>query len=71
MGSEINAAKDYFIKIFEELTTEYKDYNFHFGFAFYKDKIDYKSDKDEYFLLIDNMKNLKNNISHVLEDGGW
>ena len=70
MGSEINAARDYVIKIFEELTTKYKDYNFHFGSVFYRDKIDSKSDKDEYFLLTDNMTSLKNNISTVQADGG-
>jgi len=70
MGREINAARDYVIKIYEELTTKYKDYNFNFGSVFYRDKIDSKRDKDEYFLLTDNMTNLKNNISTVRAYGG-
>ena len=70
MGYEINAAREYVIQIFEELTNKYKDYNFHFGSVFYRDKIDSKNDKDEYFLLTDDMKNLKNNISSVRAYGG-
>ena len=47
MSAEINVAKENVINIFEELTKNYKDYNFQFGSVFYRDKIDAKKDKDE------------------------
>ena len=70
MGHEIIAAKDNVIKIFEELKNNYKDYKFRFGCVFYRDKIDEKSDKDEYFQFTDNIKDLKNKIGTVKPYGG-
>ena len=71
MGREINAANEYVIKIFEELTTKYKDdFKFQFGAIFYRDKIDSKSDKNEYFPLTTDMNSLKNDISKVEPSGG-
>ena len=71
MGREINAAKNYVIKIFEELTNKYKEeFKFQFGAIFYRDKIDSKSDKNEYFPLTKDMNDLKNNISKIEPDGG-
>ena len=55
MGAEIKATKKNIIKIFDELKKKYKDYNFRFGSVFYRDKIDVKSDEDEYFQLIDDI----------------
>jgi len=72
MGAEITAAKENVIKIFEELTKNYKDYNynFRFGSVFYRDKIDKSSDKNEYFQLTDNLKDLQNNIGNISAYGG-
>ena len=39
MGHEIKGAKEYVIRIFQELTEKYKDYNFQFGSVFYRDKV--------------------------------
>ena len=55
MGAEIKVTKENIIKIFDELKKKYKDYNFRFGSVFYRDKIDVKSDEDEYFQLIDDI----------------
>ena len=65
MSAEINAAKENVINIFEELTKNYKDYNFQFGSVFYRDKIDVKSDKDEYFQFTKDMKDLQKNIGKI------
>ena len=72
MGSEIKAAKDNVIKIFEELKKEYKDfnYNFRFGAVFYRDKIDEPTDENEYFQFTSNIKELEKNIENVTESGG-
>ena len=72
MGGEIAAAKDNVLKIFEELTKKYKDYkySFRFGSVFYRDKIDEKSDKDEYFQFTNNIKDLEKNIGTVKAYGG-
>ena len=71
MGREINAANEYVIKIFEELTTKYKDdFQFQFGAIFYRDKIDRSSDKNDYFPLTTDMNSLKNNISKIEPYGG-
>ena len=59
MGNEINSAKEYVIQIFKELNTKYENYNFHFGVVFYRDKIDSKDDKNDYFPLTDNIEYLK------------
>ena len=70
MGGEIKAANDYVMNIFEELKKKYKDYDFNFGAVFYRDKIDCKNDKNEYFPLTNNMEELKKNISTVKAYGG-
>ena len=70
MSSEITAAKENVINIFDELTKNYKDYNFRFGFIFYRDKIDSKGDKDECFEFTDNMEELKEKIGTVKAYGG-
>ena len=72
MGGEIAAAKDNVFKIFEELTKNYEDYkySFRFGSVFYRDKIDKKSDKDEYFQFTNNIKELEKNIGTVKAYGG-
>ena len=71
MGREINAANEYVIKIFEELTTRYKDdFKFQFGAIFCRDKIDSSSDKNDYFPLTTDMNSLKNNISKIKPYGG-
>ena len=71
MGREINASKEYVIKIFEELTNKYKDeFEFQFGAIFYRDKIDSSSDKNDYFPLTKDMNSLKNNISKIKPYGG-
>ena len=70
MGAEIKAAKENVIKIFNKLKKNYKDYNFRFGSVFYRDKIDVKDEKDEYFQLTDDMKELEKNIGTVKAYGG-
>jgi len=71
MGREIKASNEYVIKIFEELTNKYKDeFNFQFGAIFYRDKIDSKSDKNDYFPLTKDMNSLKKNISTIKPVGG-
>ena len=70
MGAEIKAAKENVIKIFNNLKKNYKDYNFRFGSVFYRDKIDVKDEKDEYFQLTDDMKELEKNIGTVKAYGG-
>jgi len=59
MGREINAANDYAIQIFEELSKNYIEFNFQFGASFYRDKIDSKKDKNEYFPLTTDMETFK------------
>ena len=71
MGREIKAANEYVIKIFEELTTKYKDdFKFQFGAIFYRDKINSSTDKNDYFPLTTDMNSLKNNISKIKPYGG-
>jgi len=70
MSAEINAAQENVIKIFDELTKKYKDFNFQFGSIFYRDKIDSKGDKDEYFQFTKDMKDLQNNIGKIKAYGG-
>ena len=55
--------------LFKELKEKYVDYNFLFG-GFYRDKIDCKGEKNEYFPLTNDMEDLKNKISTIKEDGG-
>jgi energy-coupling factor transporter ATP-binding protein EcfA2 len=70
MGNEIKAANAHVIKIFNKLKEKYKDYKFQFGAVFYRDQIDSKTDKNEYFPLTDDMNELKNNISKIEPYGG-
>ena len=70
MGDEINAAKENIIKIFENLTKKYKDYNYHFGSVFYRNQIDSKDDKNEYFQFTNDIKDLQNKISSIKAYGG-
>ena len=70
MDREINAANDYVIQIFEELAEKYKEFKFKFGAAFYRDKIDYKKDENEFFPLTNNMEDLKRKISKIRAQGG-
>ena len=70
MGSEIIAAKENVTEIFKKLTESNKGYNFHFGAVFYRDKIDSKSDKDEYFQFTNDMKDLKKKIATIEAYGG-
>ena len=70
MGREIKAANDYVIQIFEELSKNYIEFNFQFGASFYRDKIDSKKDKNEYFPLTTDMEELKKNISKIKPEGG-
>ena len=38
---------------------KYKEYNFTFGAVFYRDKIDYTRDKNDFYPLTDNLEKLK------------
>ena len=70
MKSEIKAANENVIKIFDELTKKYKNYNFRFGAIFYRDKVDCKNDKDEFFQFTTDMKDLEKNIGKIKAKGG-
>jgi len=51
MNYEIKAARENVILVLNELQKNYKDYDFQFGAVFYRDKIDVKDEKDDYFPL--------------------
>ena len=70
MRPEITAAKENVIKIFNQLTKNYKDYNFRFGSVFYRDQIDEPSDKNDCFQFTDKMEDLKEKIGTVRAYGG-
>ena len=72
MGKEIDAAKKKVKDILDELKEKFKDLNldFKFGAVFYRDKIDSKDDKNEFFPLTDDMDKLKVFISKIKPYGG-
>ena len=72
MGKEIDAAKKKVKDILDELNEKFKDLNlnFKFGAVFYRDKIDSKDDKNEFFPLTDDMDKLKVFISKIKPYGG-
>ena len=66
---DINAANDYIIFIFEELTKKYKnEFSFQFG-AIFRDNIASKTDRYEYFPLTENIETLKYKISKITSNG--
>ena len=72
MGGEIEAANQKVKNILDELNTKFKDLNlsFNFGAVFYRDKIDSKDDKNDYFPLTDDIEKLKKKISSMEAEGG-
>jgi hypothetical protein len=72
MGGEIKAAKNNVIGILKNLKEKFKEKNFDFKFGaiFYRDKVDSKEDKDDYFPLTNDMEQLKKNISTIKAYGG-
>ena len=70
MYGEIKAANDHVMKIFDKLKNKYKNYDFRFGAVFYRDQVDSKGDKNEYFPITNNMEELKKNISTIKAYGG-
>ena len=86
MGHEIQAAKDHIFTIYKDLKGKYKEYNFQFGAAFYRDKIyarkwykehkysekyiNKNANKDEFYNLTENIRDLQNRLSGVRPTGG-
>ena len=72
MGREIEAANKNVITILKNLKEKFKEINFDFKFGavFYRDKVDSKGDKDDYFPLTDDMEQLKKNIATIKVYGG-
>ena len=76
MGYEIDAAKKHVFTIFKELQNKNRENNFQFGAVFYRDKVYTRTrkywvpDKDEYFPLTSDIKDLEKKISQVHVSGG-
>ena len=70
MSSYITAAKDESKNISKELRNLYPEYNFQYGYVFYRDPIDSPSDKHEIINLTDQVNNLPEQIKKIEAYGG-
>ncbi len=70
MGDYIRAAKEESENISSQLRTLYPEYNFQYGYIFYRDPIDSKSDIHEIINLTDNVNSLPEKISKIKAEGG-
>ena len=70
MSSYIRAAKDETENISKELRNLYPEYNFQYGYIFYRDPIDSPSDKHEIINLTDKVNTLPNEIKKISAYGG-
>ena len=70
MGSYIQAAKDETENISKELRKLYPEYNFQYGYIFYRDPIDSPSDIHEIIDLTDQVNTLPERISKIKANGG-
>ncbi len=70
MSSYIRAAKDETENIAKELQNEYKDYNFQYGYIFYRDPVDSPDDFHEIINLTDQVNTLPQQIKKINAYGG-
>ena len=70
MSSYIRAAKDETENIAKELRNSYPEYNFQYGYIFYRDPIDSPSDIHETINLTDKVNSLPEQIKTIKADGG-
>ena len=70
MGDYIRAAKEESENISTQLRSSYPEYNFQYGYVFYRDPIDSKSDIHEVIELTDNVNSLPEKIGKIKADGG-
>ena len=70
MGESINKVKKYCVEIAKILEKQMMLYDFNFGAIFYRDPIDRKNDKHEYFDLNNNIENLHREMQAIKEYGG-
>ena len=70
MSSYIRAAKDETENIAKELRNSYPEYNFQYGYIFYRDPIDSPSDIHETINLTDKVNSLPEQIKKIKADGG-
>ncbi len=70
MGKYIAKVKDYCVDIADALKKELRFYNFQFGAVFYRDPVDNKEDKNEYFDLTSDTLELQKFVESIEESGG-
>ena len=70
MSNYIRAAKDETENISKELRTLYPEYNFQYGYIFYRDPIDSHDDKHEIINLTDQVNTLPEQIKKIKAYGG-
>ena len=70
MGNYIKAAKDETENISKELRTLYPEYNFQYGYVFYRDPIDSHGDIHEIINLTDQVNTLPEQIKKIKANGG-
>ncbi len=70
MSSYIIAAKEETKNISKELRNLYPEYNFQYGYVFYRDPIDSSGDKHEIINLTDQVNNLPEQIKKIKAYGG-
>ena len=70
MGDYIRAAKEESENISTQLRSSYPEYNFQYGYVFYRDPIDSKSDIHEVIDLTDNVNSLPEKIGKIKAYGG-
>ena len=70
MGPYIAAAKDETENISKELRKSYPEYNFKYGYVFYRDPIDSRNDVHQVINLTDNVNSLPEKIQKIKAEGG-
>ena len=70
MAEWIGASADRCLNLSEELKNTYPNLDFYFGGIFYRDPIDFKTDKHEVFDLTKDIEELKSNFGKIKADGG-
>ena len=70
MGYYIAKVKDYCVDIAKALKKELRFYDFQFGAVFYRDPVDKKEDKNEYFDLTLDTLQLQKFVKSIEESGG-